>query len=270
MREVRRIGRRTWLARMGSGLELGRGREGWGIMLGTEPRRALAAQGLPPAQTIPLEVSFASPTAGLVTVFMFVLVRGQEAAIVDTTVAGNADLALEGLQSVGLGWDAVRHVILTHWHPDHAGSAPDIVQSATNATIWAGEADIPNITLPRAIQPANDGDEVFGLRIVATPGHTAGHISVLDPAASTLMTGDAVFNMGGVLTASPPAFTADAAQAAASLRKLGGMGFERALVAHGPPIEEGAAAAIAALAASGVSVQDAHAAAHAVGACCAT
>jgi glyoxylase-like metal-dependent hydrolase (beta-lactamase superfamily II) len=138
-------------------------------------------------------------------------------------------------------------VVLTHYHPDHAGSVADVSGLAPQAAVWAGAPDIPQIPLERAIRPAADGAEVFGLRIVATPGHTEGHISVLDPAASTLVVGDAAFNLGGQLMDINPQFTANADQARDSIRKLGMLGFERALFAHGPPIERGAAATLARL-----------------------
>ena len=36
---------------------------------------------------------------------------------------------------------------------------------------------------------------MFGLRVIATPGHTMGHISVYDEAASTFISGDALTNV---------------------------------------------------------------------------
>jgi glyoxylase-like metal-dependent hydrolase (beta-lactamase superfamily II) len=151
------------------------------------------------------------------------------------------------LQAAGLGWDAVRHVILTHYHPDHAGSVGDVVVLAPQASVYAGVADIPQIPLAREIRPVADGDEIFGLRVVATPGHTAGHISVLDPQGSALITGDAVVNLGDGPGFSP--IREDDEQTIASVVKLGGLQYERALFAHGPVIESGGAAAIAAVAA---------------------
>jgi glyoxylase-like metal-dependent hydrolase (beta-lactamase superfamily II) len=137
---------------------------------------------------------------------------------------------------------------VTHHHGDHAGSVGDVMSAATGATIWAGAADIPRITSPREIQAAADDADIFGLRVIATPGHTLGHISVYDEAASTLITGDAISNVGGSLAGSSPQFTADMAQAAASIRKLAAMSIERALFMHGDPIEAGASAALGRLA----------------------
>jgi glyoxylase-like metal-dependent hydrolase (beta-lactamase superfamily II) len=155
-----------------------------------------------------------------------------------------------------LDWRAVRHVILTHWHPDHAGSANDVAARAPQATVWAGAPDIPQIELARPIVPAEDGDEIFGLRVVATPGHTLGHISLLDPTESTILTGDAVTNIGGDLAFPPAPFGEDAIATVESIRKLGSLGFERALFAHGIPLAGGAAAAMARLAAAGAALPD--------------
>jgi glyoxylase-like metal-dependent hydrolase (beta-lactamase superfamily II) len=40
---------------------------------------------------------------------------------------------------------------------------------------------------------------VFGLRVIATPGHTPGHVCVFDPAGSLLILGDAMSNIGNKL-----------------------------------------------------------------------
>jgi glyoxylase-like metal-dependent hydrolase (beta-lactamase superfamily II) len=170
----------------------------------------------------------------------YILVRGGEAAVVDTGVAGSTGEIESVLAGIGLGWDAVAHLILTHRHGDHAGSAADILGRADAATAYAGAADIPAITVPRPLAAVADGDVVFGLRIVATPGHTAGHIAVLDEAGGILVAGDALGTVGGTLAGSNPSFTEDPAAAKASIAKLGTLRYETLLVGHGEPILSGA------------------------------
>ena len=257
---VKRLGRRAWLTRTGAGLVavwaglgLGRGQQGWGVLLG-RPARTAHAQNTPVMHTLPVTLEFTNAAGQANSVNAFVLVRGREVAIVDTLLAGNADRIGETIQTVGLGWDAVRHVILTHFHGDHQGSADAIAGLATRATFWAGEPDIPELTVARPVQPAYDGDEVFGLRIVSTPGHTPGHIAVLDPVGSALMTGDALYNdatfnrAGGGLALNTAPASFDRETSLQSLQKLGAMSFERVLFGHGEPINSSGAAAIAALA----------------------
>jgi len=76
---------------------------------------------------------------------------------------------------------------------------------------------------------------VFGLDVIATPGHTAGHISLLDPRSSTLFLGDVVGNLDG-LDRGPAAFTHDSAVAERSLRALAERQFDVALPSHRRPL----------------------------------
>ena len=63
---------------------------------------------------------------------------------------------------------------------------------------YAGAEDIAGITVPRALTPVQDGDMVFDLQVITAPGHTAGSIAVLDPAAGgILVVGDAMGTSGG-------------------------------------------------------------------------
>jgi glyoxylase-like metal-dependent hydrolase (beta-lactamase superfamily II) len=177
----------------------------------------------------------------------YVLVRGGEAAIVDTGVAGSADAIEESLGAVGLGWPAVAHLILTHNHSDHAGSAAAILERAPDAFGYAGAEDIGPIVVPRPLIPVQDGDRVFDLQIVTAPGHTAGSICILDPAGSILVAGDALRTEGGRPALPSAQFTDDMDEAIASVAKLGALTFETLLVGHGDPLEGGASAAVAAL-----------------------
>lgn len=177
----------------------------------------------------------------------YVLVRGEEVALVDTGLPGNGDKFAAALETVGLKWSAVKHVILTHYHRDHVGSMGEVLTAAELAAVYAGADDIPLIESARAITPVADNSEVFGLQIVATPGHTAGHISVYDPLGSALITGDALNNVGGTLSGPNPSFTKDMARALESARKLAGLTYERAYFGHGAAIEGGASLAIAKL-----------------------
>jgi glyoxylase-like metal-dependent hydrolase (beta-lactamase superfamily II) len=179
----------------------------------------------------------------------YVLARAGEAAIVDTGTEGSEDEIAAALEGIGLGWDAVGHVILTHLHGDHVGSAAAVLEAAADATGYGGAEDIPSISVPRPLTPVGDGDQVFGLRIVTTPGHTAGHIAVLDEVGGILVAGDALGTSGGTVSGSNPRFTDDESAAAASVAKLGALPFDVLLVGHGDPITSGASDLVAALAA---------------------
>ncbi|MDF1597353.1 MAG: MBL fold metallo-hydrolase [Acidimicrobiia bacterium] len=179
----------------------------------------------------------------------YILIRAGSAAIVDTGVAGSAPDIEDGLTAVGLGWEDVEHLILTHRHNDHIGSAEAVLTAAASATSYAGEADISQIPTSRPIVAVGDGDEVFGLQIIHTPGHTDGHISVLDPAGGVLVAGDALNGAAGGVTGANPDFSSDMVTANETVRKLAGLTFDTVLFGHGEPVEGGAGTLVAALAA---------------------
>jgi glyoxylase-like metal-dependent hydrolase (beta-lactamase superfamily II) len=193
-------------------------------------------------------VAWARVNLGFVSAY--VLVRGAEAAVVDTGVDGSADAIEAALGGVGLGWPAVGHVVLTHNHADHAGSAAAVLERAPDAVGYAGAEDIAAIAVPRPLTAVADGDRVFDLQVVTTPGHTAGSVCVLDTVAGILVAGDALRTDGGRPTLPGAQFTADMDRAIESVAKLGALAFETLLVGHGEPLEGGASAAVAELAAS--------------------
>jgi glyoxylase-like metal-dependent hydrolase (beta-lactamase superfamily II) len=180
----------------------------------------------------------------------YILARGSTAAVVDTGVAGSADSIEEALGMAGLAWPDVAHLILTHHHPDHAGSVADVLTAASAAMVYAGEADIASITSPRPITAVGQGDDVFGLEIVPTPGHTAGHIAIFDPIGQLLVVGDALGNSDNVLTGPNPQFSDDMATAIQSAKMLATLPVESIVFGHGEPIESGGMARLVELAAS--------------------
>jgi glyoxylase-like metal-dependent hydrolase (beta-lactamase superfamily II) len=127
-----------------------------------------------------------------------------------------------------------------------------VLEAAPLATAYAGEADIPGITAPRPLTAVQDGEHVFDLRIVTTPGHTPGHIAVLDEIGGVLVAGDAMGTQGGLPVPPGAEFTEDMTQAMASIAKVGALQFGTLLVGHGEPIEGGASELVAALAAGAV------------------
>ena len=178
----------------------------------------------------------------------YILIRSGEAAIVDTGLAGSEADIEAGLRAAGLNWTDVDHVILTHRHSNHIGSADAVMAAADAAVAYAGEADIAQIPAPRPIVPVGDGDEVFGLQIIDTPGHTPGHICVLDTEAGVLVAGDALNGAGGGVIGPNPSFTPNMELANESVKKLAGFSFETVLFGHGDPVEGGADSLVSALA----------------------
>lgn len=165
----------------------------------------------------------------------YLVYRSGEAFVVDTGVSNSEGAIEAALGEIGLGWDSVGGVILTHKHPDHQGSL-EAVLAATEAPWYAGAADIPTINAPTEGMPVGDGDRVFDLEIIETPGHTAGHVSVLDDTGGVLVAGDAINGEGGGVVGPNPGFSEDMELANASVAKLAGFDYQVILFGHGEPV----------------------------------
>lgn len=180
----------------------------------------------------------------------YILYRGGEATLVDTGQSDAVSDIAAVLSEIGLGWDAVSNVVLTHRHPDHVGSLDGVARVASDASLYIGAGDAGAVEPPegRILQAVGDGDTVFGLSVIDSPGHTPGHISVLDGSAGILVAGDSVNTNGGTLNSSDPNFTADQVAADATIAKLSGFEYEIILPGHGEPILSGGRAEMADLA----------------------
>lgn len=178
----------------------------------------------------------------------YVLARGNSAAIVDTGVAGSAAAIGMTLTDLGLTYDDVEHVVLTHHHGDHAGSIAEVLSMAPLATAYVGEADASQVAADTVAVVG--GEDVFGFEMVATPGHTAGHMAVIDHAAGLLVAGDAVWTADGGVAEGPERFFSDVSESRDTIARLAALSFNTLLVGHGDPLDGGADTAMAALAAS--------------------
>ena len=105
-----------------------------------------------------------------------------------------------------VGNPQVTHIILTHRHDDHIGGASQL-HKATGATIVAHS--IEKKTIQNSLDATEigmvveDGDSVnlgdLTIRMVHTPGHTIGSLSVFIPERRALFTGDTVLGLGNTV-----------------------------------------------------------------------
>lgn len=72
-----------------------------------------------------------------------------------------------------------------------------------------------------------------GIRVVATPGHTPGHISLYLPAEKTMVTGDAVVIEDGKLNLANPSYTLHMDDAVRSVRRLLDYDIRQLICYHG-------------------------------------
>jgi len=111
----------------------------------------------------------------------YILYRGGEAAVVDTGISGSEEAIQAALGEIGLGWDAVGHVIVTHKHPDHQGSLAAVLALAP-ADLVVVDLLMPGMNGVRTVQAIRL--RFPGMRIlVATGAHDVLADDVLGGAA---------------------------------------------------------------------------------------
>ncbi len=205
---------------------------------------------------------------------------GGSVALIDAGWRINAGRILEYLGAIGHSAGAVRRLLATHYHHDHIGGMARI-QMATGLPVEAHHSeadrlkqerrgDIPNPAqqwwlkpllwpfmaalrpppIPATL-PLHEGDTLpllGGARVIHTPGHTPGSISLYFPENGILIAGDAMQRRGDRLIPPSPFFSSDMPAARESIRKLAGLDFEILCLSHFAPMRKGARSAARALA----------------------
>jgi glyoxylase-like metal-dependent hydrolase (beta-lactamase superfamily II) len=184
-------------------------------------------------QAVPFDVHLPAGVAGPdpmdFDVRCFLVPHSAGITLLDTGLPGSAAAIGTALASIGAGWTDVSDILLSHDHPDHVGGLAEALALAPSATVW-GNAPLSARVLP-------DGETVRDLRVVTTPGHTAGHVSFL-AGDGTLLVGDLVGSHDGHVERAPAPFTSDAVVAEQSIHKIVSLDARRFLFAHGPEVSE--------------------------------
>ena len=195
--------------------------------------------------------------------------------LVDAGMPGQLDALSAALSEASLSVTDLRRVIVTHQDLDHIGSLAEVVR-LSGAEVLAHAEDAPYIDgrLPLLKLPSpeqreamlagmppkaramfsqplvpikvdrtlEDGERLElagGVRIIFTPGHTPGHISLYLERSRTLISGDALTSAEGTLAGPRERVTPDLAQAHASVAKLAKLDIDTILTYHGGVVENG-------------------------------
>ncbi len=195
------------------------------------------------------------------------LIEGDDGlALIDAGFPGKQAVLFGAIRELGRSPDQLKHLIFTHGHPDHIGSAAAIVRE-TGARTYMHALDIPiaesggpfrpmraapgllrraMCTLffhpdervePVAIdQPLIPGEILpvaGGFEVIHTPGHCAGQVALLWRPGRMLFAGDVCMNLMGL---GDPVGFENLNDGRASQRKLAELSFDAAGFGHGAPI----------------------------------
>jgi glyoxylase-like metal-dependent hydrolase (beta-lactamase superfamily II) len=183
--------------------------------------------------------------------------------LVDTMIGGSAKKILAAAGAL----DApIVRIVLTHAHGDHIGSLDRLHEALPDAEVLISSRDARLLRKDTSLDPGEpqtkvrgvvpgakttptrtieDGDMVGSLRVIATPGHTPGHVAVLDTRDQTVLCGDVFASLGGVATSAkgnwrfplPATATWDKATELESARKLLALTPARLAPGHGKIVD---------------------------------
>ncbi|WP_053709248.1 MBL fold metallo-hydrolase [Streptomyces sp. NRRL B-3648] len=221
---------------------------------------------MPGTKVIPL------PVLGKRNVTAYLLL-GRRPVVVDSGVPGSGRKVYEQVAEQGVDPDDISVIVVTHGHIDHFGGAAELSR-LTGAPIAAHVGDLGQYTSGRVREPYLPtgslgrllatlppfhvraepftpqvlvrgemplADYGIDARIVPTPGHTAGSVSVLTEAGD-LVAGDLIATpLLGLLPRLPwnPPFHDDPRANLASLRRMLDLGPERLHAGHGGMLDPG-------------------------------
>jgi glyoxylase-like metal-dependent hydrolase (beta-lactamase superfamily II) len=188
--------------------------------------------------------------------------------LVDTGLPESEKKIFHALSEIGKKPTDIKQIILTHLHPDHAGSAAGI-QKLLQIPVFAHSADaglirkgvggresmvrtqgffpwlIFNLFMRNAQSAIKPVDPITtlednqllpilsGVRVIHSPGHSAGHISLLLEKEQVLIAGDICGNMGGL---NYSILYEDPILAKQTLKEVAKYNFDIACFGHGNPL----------------------------------
>ncbi|MFC1741866.1 MBL fold metallo-hydrolase [Nanoarchaeota archaeon] len=130
------------------------------------------------------------------------LLDGKNKVIIDTGSRTDCDL-LKTFMGKAVDFDKVEAVIFTHLHHDHCGN----FDMFPNAQFYASQQEIDDFNLDKEgtvldpvvadmiskIELKPLPAEIYGLKVISTPGHTRGSVCLLHEGEQALFTGDTLF-----------------------------------------------------------------------------
>ncbi|OAK18366.1 MBL fold metallo-hydrolase [Bacillus wiedmannii] len=192
-------------------------------------------------------------------IYPSLIIINNELTLVDTGYINFSPLIEEAILKHGYEMKNLKNIIITHYDDDHIGSLYDFKVKYPHINIIASEIEshyingdikserlvqaedmlqcmpieekefgewfiqqLKNIRHISVDEKVYDGQMILNdeCQIVATPGHTSGHISLYFPTSNCVITGDAAVQENCELVIANPNFCLDLEKAEESLKRI--------------------------------------------------
>ncbi|MEQ8808054.1 MAG: MBL fold metallo-hydrolase [Imperialibacter sp.] len=206
-------------------------------------------------------------------IYPTVIQSENETLLIDCGYEGFLPKLEEALSEVGLSFNDVTGILITHHDIDHMGGLFEIKAKYPHLKVWSSDLEAAYIDgskkslrliqaedcfdqLPESYKAGarhfidqlkqmkavavdkvfgmgNDLELLQGVEVIHTPGHMPGHISIYLKDSRTLIAADAVVVENGELEIANPQFTLDMPAALASINKLSRLAIDNLVCYHG-------------------------------------
>ncbi len=195
-----------------------------------------------------------------------ILIAEEELTLIDSGLPGSSAQIIKFIHSLGRSVEEVSLTIITHNHVDHAGGLAEL-RKLTKAKVAAHKAAITDtegqppypgvvrrlLRIPLfsslrsvfSIEPGGvdirlEGGEVLkplgGLKVIHTPGHTPGSISLFSSLNRLLIVSDALNEHYKTIRLPPKLVSSDLTQAIESVKRMSQLDFDILCFGHGRPL----------------------------------
>ncbi|MDD5039045.1 MAG: MBL fold metallo-hydrolase [Dehalococcoidales bacterium] len=192
-----------------------------------------------------------------------ILITEDEMTLIDTAFRGSSAQIVDFIHRLGRSPEEITLIIITHNHFDHVGGLSEL-KRLTRAKVAIHKSDIGGterqLFYPRTIRrilrippfsafrPAFsinpedadlqlEGGELLkplgGLKVIHTPGHTPGSISLFSPKNRLLIVGDALDKYHQTVLPPHKSISSDMSQANASVKRIARLDFDTLCFGHG-------------------------------------
>jgi glyoxylase-like metal-dependent hydrolase (beta-lactamase superfamily II) len=231
------------------------------------------------SEILVLAVNFENDDGEEDFIYPVIIVDGREKILIDCGYPGFLPKLEQAAIAAGAPLEEVTAVIITHHDYDHCGALWELCEKYPNIRVMASELEAPYISGEKKSPRLEQAEAVFktsrgerkasakkisnklktvkpvlvdvklknddafswcgGVRIVASPGHTSGHISVYVRRHKTMITGDALVLSDGKLRVANLNYAVDPDEAKASAKKLEAFDIKWFICYHGGVVEVG-------------------------------